>query len=223
MDNNIYMKKAIIISGLIILIITLLVSGCGKDTTNSTGATTTATKPSTVNQDVVPKRVGCGDRICAEDEKCDEITHSTVCPEDCGIQCGASVTISGPTCEGSCSVSGSTVTVTGSSRVMFTLENSGERAAESVSSSFKCDYPDGSGLYFKTDLGDKNGYKWHDYFSNGNEEDSVNSAITGNNKLIYTLNLAGSTEKAREVVCRTSFSSNSFSTAKTVNYNLNFK
>lgn len=215
------MKKAIIMGVLIFLIIALLLSGCEKS--NVTGDTTASTKPSTVNQDIVPKRTGCGDNICAEDEKCDEITHRTVCPDDCGIQCGAYVTISGPTCDGSCSVSGITVTVTGSSRIMFSLENSGERAAESVSSSFKCDYPDGSGLYFKTDLGDKNGYKWHDYFGNGDEQGIVNSVITGNNKLIYTLNLAGSTEKAREVVCRSSFSSNSFSTAKTVNYNLNFK
>ena len=217
------MKKAIIISLIFILLILVVSGGCTKTTTPTTTAPTTPTTPTAVNQDVVPKQAGCGDKICAENEMCDESTHVTVCPEDCGIRCWAYITVSGPTCEGSCSVSGNTVTIKESSKVILTLKNTGEMSTDTVSTSFRCDYADGSGLYMKTELGEKNGYEWDDSFEGGREEDTVNGMITGNNNLDYILYLSGVTKNAVDLVCRSSFSSTSFTASKTFNYNINFR
>lgn len=216
------MKKLAIIGIICLLAIGIFLSGCASkpaaETPNSAAET-----PSTVNSDVIPTRLGCGDKICAEDELCDEATHRTICPEDCGIKCGAYVNILSPTCEGECSVSGNTITVKGSSLIKIPLENIGEASTDLINTNFKCDYADGSGLYFKTELGDKNGYLWGDYFEGGDEQESVNSAITGNNKLNYILSLQGSTDDPIDLLCRTGFSSSTFNTAQVANYNINFR
>jgi len=207
----------------ILLVLIALLSGCGEESTTGNAV---KEEPSTVNKDVVPQRAGCGDGICDADERCDETSHRTVCPEDCGITCGSYVKLSEPSCEGSCSVSGNEITVTGDSKIKITLENLGERATSQIKGHFKCEYASDGSLYVRDGSGEKNGYTWEDYFEGvtGNKDEvSINSAITGNNEAVYIFSLKGNTKVNRDLNCRNSFSSTDFDVAKSVKYTLKLR
>jgi len=156
----------------------------------------------------------CGNDICESGERCNEETHTTVCIEDCKAQCEPFVIIYDKkdnrinqkesfTCgdENCIEVSSNEFKITGNSSITTTLENTGEKSTDIVTSNFKC-----VGEEFKALKNFENilGVTFSSYFNDKlGSLNGINSKISGNNYATYKLQIDPSKLKRDnlEVIC----------------------
>jgi len=145
----------------------------------------------------------CGDGFCDFLERCNDKTHTTVCPSDCPRTCAGVLTLSEFSCEGSCTLNGDNFVVTGSSILKVQMENIGELPLSSLSSSFTCRQTDSNVVHYdeKNEKEIYNNITIKDYFEGDKNKVVLKGNYFPNNTASYYLEISGIPEKTRLFLC----------------------
>lgn len=146
----------------------------------------------------------CGDSICTERERCDTVSHRTICTQDCQKQCPAFVTVSDFECSGGCSLNEDIYEIQGSARLRLVFDNIGELGLGPITAKYKCRNSAG---YLVTEDGQDttNGVTISSYFDNDLESVTLTGYEYTKSKANYNLEFTGSAEDDIELSCVVTF------------------
>ena len=145
----------------------------------------------------------CGDKTCDSDERCNQETHKTICPQDCPQNCPGVLTIEEVGCEGNCIKGESSFLIDGDSKIKFQVKNIGELSVNEVKGSFKCTKPNENTFVGTNFMSSQSGVTFTNYFNKNMEKIDISGAPYGKDEADYSLEIKGKPTEEILLNCKT--------------------